>query len=92
MKEISAEETSIIGQWISSEEGIIIDDACKRIEWLISEVLEKTGVDASSWETLYRDPKDDRKWVLYYPQSEMHGGGPPSLKVVSDEELKVQST
>lgn len=82
MKEISPEETNIEGQWLSSDNGINVDEVCKRIEWLTSEVLEKIGVDASGWETLYQDPKDGRKWVLYYPHSGLHGGGPPALKVV----------
>lgn len=96
MKEILPEETIIEGQWQSNGKEIIVDDVCKRIEWLISEVLEEIGVDTSGWKTLYQDPKDNRKWVLYFPQSEMHGGGPPALMVVSDDEIsgryKVQIT
>jgi len=96
MKEILPEEIIIEGQWQSNGNEIIADDVCKRIEWLISEVLEEIGVDATGWKTLYQDPKDDRKWVLYYTQSETYGGGPPTLKVISDEEIqdryKVQST
>jgi len=78
MKEILPEETIIEGQWQYNGKEIIVDDVCKRIEWLISEVLEEIGVDTSGWKTLYQDPKDNRKWVLYFPQSEIHGGGPPS--------------
>ncbi|UFH59579.1 Imm27 family immunity protein [Sulfurovum mangrovi] len=92
MKEILSEETIIEGQWQSNGKEIIVDDVCKRIEWLISEVLEEIGVDTSGWKTLYQDPKDNRKWVLYFPQSEIHGGGPPALMVVSDDEISGKYT
>jgi hypothetical protein len=31
------------------------------------------------WTTLYFDPRDSSYWELTYPQSHMHGGGPPQL-------------
>ena len=85
-KVIAPDETLIEGQWLFNGKEVNADEACERIKWLTSDVLEKVGVDESGWETLYKDLKDKRKWVLYYPQSEMHGGGPPALKVVSEEE------
>ena len=41
---------------------------------------------SAGWETLYRDPRDGRLWELTYPQSEMHGGGPRRLHVLSRDE------
>ena len=45
--------------------------------------LVKLASRAGGWISLYRDPEDNRLWELSYPQSEMHGGGPPLLRVVS---------
>jgi Immunity protein 27 len=88
MKEISSDETIIEGQWLYDGKEVNGDEACERIKWLTSEVLERVCVDESGWETLYRDLKNNRQWLLYYPQSEIHGGGPPTLKVISDEEVR----
>ena len=59
------------------------DATCERIEWLVSGYLEK--IASSDWETLFRDPSDVRYWEKTYLQSEMHGGGPPSLFALSAE-------
>ena len=85
MINIRADEELIKGQWIFDGKAVIGDSACQRIRWLISDVLELVGTDESGWDTLYRDPSDNRHWVLYYPESELHGGGPPSLKVLSQD-------
>ena len=37
---------------------------------------------------LYRDPNDNRLWELIYPQSEMHGGGPPELRNLTFNEAR----
>lgn len=34
------------------------------------------------WTTLYFDPRDSSYWELTYPQSHLHGGGPPQLSRV----------
>ena len=66
------------------------DDACKRVQWLSQNYLIKVATDYSGWETLYRDPEDDRYWELTYPHSHMHGGGPPSLFNLSKEEAQMK--
>jgi len=38
--------------------------------------------------TLYRDPDDGRYWERTYPQSELHGGGPPELRVLATEDAR----
>ena len=83
MKPISENETLIECKWIVSDDQIMSNDACKRIEWLISDILKLVRVDKSRWEKLYQDPKDKRYWLLFYPQAEMHGGGPPSLMEIT---------
>lgn len=53
-----------------------------RIRALVNEELEKVGSASGGWETLYRDRRDGRFWELHYPQGEMHGGGPESLRLI----------
>lgn len=67
---------------------MLVDEACERIEKLITKHLERIAVDASGWDTLYRDPQDGRYWELLYLHSEMHGGGPPSLIQVEKDSIK----
>lgn len=62
---------------------IVSDATARRIERLIDQQLVELGKDASGWDVLYRDPGDGRLWELTRPQSEMHGGGPPRLTVLS---------
>jgi hypothetical protein len=59
--------------------------ASRRIHYLVTHRLVRLGTDASGWETLYRDPQDGRLWEHTYPQSGMHGGGPPALHVISPQ-------
>lgn len=91
MKELSPNETALIGKWIAEEPNVVGDEVCCRIEWLISNVLEAIalGPEYGAWERLYRNPKDGAYWERSYPLSEMHGGGPPALtKITSDEARK----
>ncbi len=73
-------ETLLKGEWIVTAGGIVADETCKRIELLTASVLKRLANDASGWESLFQDPADGRLWELYYPRSEMHGGGPPCLR------------
>jgi hypothetical protein len=77
------DETLLEGEWIVSAGGLVADETCKRIEVLTASVLKRLANDASGWESLFEDPADGRLWELYYPRSEMHGGGPPSLRNVT---------
>lgn len=86
--EINPEETKISGGWIETEGGVSTDETSNRIEYLTENHLEKLAVNESGWEILYRDPNDGRFWVKWFPQSEMHGGGPPELKVIEAKEAK----
>ena len=83
-------ETSIIGRWVSFNRSTQADDTCRRIDWLTTNYFEKLSVSKifGAWETLYRDPSDDRLWEKTYPQSELHGGGPPALNHISFEDAK----
>ena len=72
-------ETEIIGKWIKRGADIVGDINCERIEILIKENLKKLGSDESGWSILYQDPNDSRYWEMTFPESQMHGGGPPAL-------------
>ena len=77
--ELASHETDLIGHWQLRGQNVVGDPACERIERLIAEHLTLLGADASGWSDLYREPDDGRPWELTWPQSEMHGGGPPRL-------------
>ena len=86
MLELQPNEIVVTGNWVVLKNGSVVsDDACRRIEWLVEMQLERLAADPSGWETLYRDPRDGRLWEYTYPQSGMHGGGPPQLLVISPE-------
>jgi len=35
-----------------------------------------------NWENFYVDDSTQEKWIEEYPHSEMHGGGPPQLRLI----------
>ncbi|HPT12785.1 MAG TPA: Imm27 family immunity protein [Bacteroidales bacterium] len=72
-------EDKLIGAWILKDNKVIEDNICERINWLVSSYLIKIKTDTTGWCILYQDPEDKRFWELTYLQSELHGGGPPSL-------------
>lgn len=86
MDVIYPQETEIIGRWIAVDQSVKADDTCNRIKRLIANTLEHVAFDpkAGGWETLFRDRSDGRYWERTYPQSEMHGGGPPSLRCLPE--------
>ena len=88
--ELGPQETELTGNWLVEGGSVVADDVCRRIEWLLQSRLERLAADSSGWETLYRDPRDGRLWEHTYPQGEMHGGGPPQLRVVSPEVASVK--
>jgi hypothetical protein len=83
-------ETELIGKWIVEKGKIRRDETCERVEKLVAEYLREIARDSSGWEMLYQDPEDRRYWEFTYPQSHMHGGGPPALKCLSREEAKAK--
>jgi hypothetical protein len=83
------EEEELTGVWVANATGVVADETCKRIERLTGGVLEPLAHDSTGWASLFRDPADGRLWELYYPQSELHGGGPPSLRHLSKTQANV---
>jgi len=87
---IEPHEAELVGQWIVENRRVKGDPTCERIRWLTLNVLRKLGISKQwgAWETLFQDPIDGRYWEQTYPQSGMHGGGPPALRVVSREQAE----
>ena len=89
-QKITPDEIIISGKWFKSENEVIKDENCKRIEYLTDHYLVKIDTDPNGWDILYRDPTNGRLWLKTYPSSEMHGGGPPQLKEISQIDAKKQ--
>jgi hypothetical protein len=87
---IDPEETDLIGKTIVVGGQVQANDAWERIEKLTSDYLQEVATDESGWETLYRDPQDGRYWERTYPQGEYHGGGPPRLTYISEEQARAK--
>jgi hypothetical protein len=85
---INSNETLIEGQWLLNGQNIAEDENCKRIDWLVQNTLTKITHDESGWEILYQDKIDGRLWVHYYRNSEMQGGGPPALKLITKSQAE----
>jgi hypothetical protein len=83
-------ETEIHGQWIYGDGPPRADSNCERVTFLTARVLVRVGVTDDGWETLYRDPSDNRLWERTYLQSELHGGGPPTLRHLRDDEARTK--
>lgn len=79
MMEIKKDEIEIVGKWLLKDNKVIEDENSKRIHFLIDEYFQKVSESESGWEILYQDPNDKRYWELKYLNSDLHGGGPPSL-------------
>jgi hypothetical protein len=86
--DLAPDEDALRGSWVVVGEQVQADSVCARIEWLITYRLRRIAAGASGWDILYRDPRDERLWELSYPRSEMHGGGPPTLVVLSKGEAQ----
>jgi hypothetical protein len=83
-------ESIIKGAWLHINGTTQADDNCRRIETLIATELQELAKDKSGWDTLYQDPQDGRLWELLYPESELHGGGPPTLQVIELSQAKAK--
>jgi len=88
MNKLQPNEQILTGAWLVEDRRARGDAACERIEWLIAHHLQRIADSPQSgaWQTLYRAPDDGRYWERTYPQSEMHGGGPPQLKCLTTQE------
>jgi hypothetical protein len=88
--EIPPDEHEIVGNWVFRS-GVLEGDAlCKHVEPLVEHHLEQIAFspESGAWETLFLDPRGSRYWERTYLQSEMHGGGPPSLIHLSESAVR----
>lgn len=90
MKKIAPDETDITGKWVFTGDRVIGDENCERVDNLVQNHLLRLAHDQSGWDTLYRDPDDNRLWELIYPESGLHGGGPPALRLISGDLAKLK--
>jgi hypothetical protein len=77
------DEHLLTGRWIMADGRIEADETAQRIEALTADVLSWLADSSDGWSSLHLDGRDGRIWELTYAQSEMHGGGPPSLAEVT---------
>lgn len=82
----------IVGKWELVNGILVADTNCQRIHQLISKELQKVMVSGDGWRVLYQDPDDSRYWELTYPESHLHGGGPPVLTCLSNHEVMERYT
>lgn len=47
--------------------------------------FEQIESDGVNWTILYRHPQTGQMLEVFYPHSEMHGGGPRALRAISLE-------
>lgn len=82
------EELELIGKWVQEGSGLRNDSVASRIEFLLLHILQKVATSPKwgDWEVLYRDPADGRLWERTFPEGHLQGGGPPRLKVLTEEE------
>jgi hypothetical protein len=87
---IEPDEEKLVGRWIVEGSEVRGDPTCERIEQLIETHLKQIAIskELGAWETLFQDPDDGRFWERTYLESNLHGGGPPSLICLSAEEAK----
>lgn len=85
-KRLDIEEVRLVGNWILDDGKVIEDSTCERIAYLANHYLKEIALDEDEWSILYENPDDQNYWELTYPQSQLHGGGPPSLTKISRHE------
>ena len=83
-------ETDLTGNWVEIGVKVRGDAVCDRIASLTGGILDivQDHLRSGGWVRLYRDKADGRYWERSYPQSELHGGGPPRLRCISDDAVE----
>lgn len=87
---LRTDEHVLTGSWLYIDHVMRGDSVCYRIEWLITNHLKNIASNPiwGDWETLFQDPSDGGYWERTYPQGDLQGGGPPQLKVISEDDGK----
>lgn len=85
-QELKDFEDILIGNWIFKNGEVIADDTSERIDYLTQNILKKIASSEDGWSILYIDLNDSRYWEKIYSNSDLHGGGAPTLKCISKQE------
>lgn len=85
---LTPDDRLLLGDWFMKDGKMFADEACQRIEWLLKNGLEHRATTDCGWTKLYEDPRDGRLWVHTYRMSYMHGGGPPSLELITEADAR----
>ena len=86
MNRIERDEKQLVGRWEGLGGRFVADPVAKRIDALVADNLIRVTASADGWSVLYRDPEDGRLWELTHPESELPGGGPPTLTNLTERE------
>jgi hypothetical protein len=78
----------IIGKWIVENGKVIENQECVDIKNLTETELEQIATREGGWVKLYKNKNTGEYWELDYPQSELQGGGPPTLEQVEAGEVQ----
>jgi len=73
----------IIGKWVFKDDRIVADSNCQLIKSLVKSDLSEIEISEDGWRTLYQHTNGS-VWELTYPESHLHGGGPPKLTRIKD--------
>lgn len=87
---IQPNETKITGNWVIENGKPVADAAAKRINHIIKNDLVKIGCSDDGWSVLFWDKKYGHYWELTYIDSSWHGGGAPSLELLSNVDANVK--
>lgn len=83
--DLDPRESPLEGGWRIDCGSMRADEQTQRITWLLANLLQYVAQDASGWQRLYQNPRDYHYWELSYPQSQLAGGGPPTLTWLTKE-------
>ncbi|MEM6719966.1 MAG: Imm27 family immunity protein [Bacteroidota bacterium] len=76
-------EKEIIGKWIFKNGKILADSNCDLINKMIKEDLREIEIYEDGWKRRYQHTNGSI-WKLTFPESHLHGGGPPKLTRIKE--------
>ncbi len=71
-------EKEIIGKWVFKDGKMVADANCQLIDSIIKNDLKEFEKSEDGWTKRYKHTNGSI-WELTYPESHLHGGGPPKL-------------
>ena len=71
-------EEKLIGKWTFKDGKIVADSNCDLIDSMIKNDLKQIKISKDNWTKIYKH-SNGSMWRLTYPESNLQGGGPPSL-------------